>query len=40
MSGVNMIDAIHTIITKEYIKSNVEIVSQGMNGSVTTREVY
>lgn len=40
MSGVNMIDAIHTIITKEYIKSTVEIVSQGMNGIVTTREVY
>lgn len=40
MSGVNMIDAIHTIITKEYIKANVEIVSQGMNGIVTTQEVY
>lgn len=40
MSGVNMIDAIHIIITKEYIKSTVEIVSQGMNGIVTTREVY
>jgi hypothetical protein len=40
MSGVCMIDAIHTEITKEYIKSTVEIVSQGMNGLVTTREVY
>ena len=40
MSGVNMIDAIHTEITKEYIKSTVEIVSQGMNGTVTTQEVY
>jgi len=40
MSGVNMIDAIHTEITKEYIRSTVEIVSQGMNGTVTTQEVY
>lgn len=40
LSGTGIIDAIRTKISKEYITANVEIVSQGMNGSVITREVY
>lgn len=40
LSGVGMIDAIHTTFTKESILCTIETVSQGMNGIVTTREVY
>lgn len=40
LSGVGMIDAIHTTFTKESILCTIEMVSQGMNGIVTTREVY
>ena len=40
LSGIGMIDAIHTTFNKESILCTVEMVSQGMNGIVSTREVY
>jgi len=40
LSGVGMIDAIHTTLSKEAMLCTLEVTSQGMNGIVTTREVY
>ena len=40
MTNVGIIDAIHTKMSREYITANVEVAMQGLNGQVTTREVY
>lgn len=40
LSGVYMIDAIHIMITTSSIKSNVELVMQGLNGKNTLQETY
>lgn len=40
MTNVGIIDAIHVKLSKQYITANVEVAMQGLNGKVTTREVY
>jgi len=40
LSGTFMIDAIHVIITTAAIKSNIELVMQGLNGFTSVQETY